>query len=50
MQVSWTGSMSGTHYWINGKLIYDTTNNSRKWVKISDSGGFSSGCSNGCIY
>lgn len=49
MKVSWTGSVSGTYYWIKGKLVYDTENRTRTWIKISDSGGFSPGCSNGCI-
>ncbi|MBK7344659.1 MAG: hypothetical protein IPJ06_17140 [Saprospiraceae bacterium] len=47
--VSWTGSLSGTGYWIKGRLIYDTKSGSRKWEKISDSGGFETGCSKGCI-
>jgi len=47
--VSWTGSMSGTRYWIKGKVTFNAQNNSRSWMKISDSGGFSPDCSNGCI-
>ena len=49
MTVSWTGSMSGTYYWIKGKLSYNLDNGSRNWTKISDSGGFTPGCSQGCI-
>ncbi|MDR2409639.1 MAG: hypothetical protein LBE13_16225 [Bacteroidales bacterium] len=49
MRVSWIGSVSGSSYWIKGRLIYDTESKRRIWQKISDSGGFSPGCSNGCI-
>jgi hypothetical protein len=49
MRVSWVGGISGTSYWIKGRLIYDIENQTRSWQKISDSGGFSPGCSNGCI-
>lgn len=48
MTVGWSGSMTGNAYWIKGKLVINS-NGSREWLKINDSGGFSSGCSNGCI-
>jgi hypothetical protein len=49
MRVSWVGSMTGASYWIKGRLIYDLETRRRSWEKISDSGGFSPGCSKGCI-
>ncbi len=49
MMASWTGSISGASYWIKGRLIFNTTAKTRTWEKIADSGGFSPGCSNGCI-
>jgi hypothetical protein len=49
MKVSWTGSLTGNSYWIKGILNYDIDTGRRSWEKISDSGGFSPGCSNGCI-
>jgi hypothetical protein len=49
MTVSWTGAISGASYWIKGRLLFNTETGSRKWEKISDSGGFQAGCSNGCI-
>ena len=49
MLVSWTGSLSGTYYWIKGRLVFNTSSKTRSWEKLSDSGGFSPGCSNGCI-
>jgi hypothetical protein len=48
MKVNWYGSLSGRHYWIRGELII-TSSGQRRWNKISDSGGFSPGCSRGCI-
>jgi hypothetical protein len=48
MQVGWQGSLSGTQYWIQGKLIIDKNGN-KQWLKIKDSGGFYAGCSNNCI-
>lgn len=48
MTVGWSGSMTGNAYWIKGKLVVNS-NGSSEWLKINDSGGFSSGCSNGCI-
>ena len=48
MQVGWQGSLSGTQYWIQGKLIIDSNGN-KQWLKIKDSGGFYAGCSNNCI-
>jgi len=50
MTVSWTGSISGASYWIKGRLLFNMENSSRKWEKISDSGGFQSGCGNDCIH
>jgi hypothetical protein len=49
MRISWVGSVSGMSYWIKGRLLYDLETRRRSWQKISDSGGFSPGCSNGCI-
>ena len=48
MKVNWYGSLTGRHYWIKGELII-TNSGQRRWNKISDSGGFSPGCSQGCI-
>ena len=48
MKVNWYGSLSGRHYWIRGELII-TSSGQRRWNKVSDSGGFSPGCSRGCI-
>ena len=48
VKVGWYGSLSGTHYWIYGKLMVNA-DGSKSWLKISDSGGFSGGCSIGCI-
>ncbi len=50
MKVSWKGSISGSTYWIKGYLKIDMESGGRSWQKISDSGGFSPGCSRGCIY
>jgi hypothetical protein len=48
MTASWNGSLSGTLYWIKGRLIIE--NGSKSWEKISDSGvGFSPGCGKSCI-
>jgi hypothetical protein len=47
---SWVGSISGTKYWIKGSLSYNLETGRRSWAKVSDSGGFSPGCSNECIY
>lgn len=47
--VSWVGSISNTQYWIKGVLTVNLDSGRRSWTKISDSGGFSPGCSNGCI-
>lgn len=48
MTVGWQGSLSGNQYYIKGQLTIDKDGN-KSWNKIKDSGGFSSGCSNGCI-
>ncbi len=50
MTVQWTGSLSGNRYWIKGKLLINAETKGLTWLKISDSGGFSGGCSNGCVY
>lgn len=47
MKIGWYGSLTGTHYWIKGKLVIGEQ--SREWLKISDSGGFNPGCSKNCI-
>lgn len=47
MTVNWYGSLSGRHYWIKGTLFISPSG--RRWNKISDSGGFSPGCSQNCI-
>ena len=50
MKVGWKGSITGTPYWIEGKLKIDA-NGSKRWTKISDSGGFKyveGGCTAGC--
>jgi len=49
MQVEWTGGLSGTRYWIKGKLLVNLDTGAKEWQKIADSGGFSPGCSQGCI-
>lgn len=51
MTIGWYGSLSGTHYWIKGKLIINS-NGSKEWLKITDSNNFLSkaGCSKNCIY
>jgi len=53
--VSWTGSLSGTAYWVKGKLKLKytagndgTVSETRAWEKIADSGGFSAGCGQSC--
>lgn len=48
MTAHWYGSLTGIHYWIKGKLLI-APDGSKKWIKISDSGGFSPGCSKNCI-
>ena len=48
MTAAWNGSLTGTPYWIKGRLIIDGS--SKSWEKIQDSGGFKSGCANSCIY
>jgi hypothetical protein len=48
MLVSWSGSWSGARYWIRGKLII-RHGGGMEWNKQNDSGGFSPGCSSGCI-
>jgi len=48
MIVGWEGSLSGKKYWIEGKLLR-YIGGRKKWIKIRDSSGFSSGCSIGCI-
>ncbi len=48
MKVGWKGSLSGSSYWIEGKLVR-YLNGRNKWIKIRDNGGFQSGCSNSCI-
>lgn len=48
MTVGWYGSISRGHFFIKGKLII-YSNGSKDWIKIRDSGGFKTGCSNGCI-
>jgi len=48
MKVRWKGSLSGSSYWIEGKLVR-SLNGRNKWIKIRDNGGFQVGCSNGCI-
>ena len=48
MKIGWRGSLSGSKYWIEGKLIR-YVNGRYKWIKIRDNGGFQTGCSNGCI-
>ncbi len=53
MTAHWYGGWSGNHYWIKGILTYDSSNPNnvtRNWQKVEDSGGFSPGCSKGCIY
>ncbi len=47
MTVIWYGSISGSKYWIKGILVISTTG--RRWIKESDSGGFSPNCSKNCI-
>ncbi|MPS72480.1 MAG: hypothetical protein E2590_04935 [Chryseobacterium sp.] len=49
MVVGWYGSLTGTHYWIQGKLIINS-NGSKEWLKTNDSGGFKSGCSRDCSF
>jgi len=49
MEVQWYGSLTGTRYWIKGRLTFDLNSGRRSWQKISDSGGFPPGCSKGCI-
>ncbi len=49
MKIQWYGSWTGTRYWIKGKLTVDLDSGKKKWHKISDSEGFSPGCSQGCI-
>jgi len=48
MTVGWFGTYSSRKYWIEGILVKNL-NGSYKWVKRRDSGGFQTGCSNGCI-
>lgn len=48
MTVGWQGSISGNQYYIKGQLVVDKDGN-KSWNKIKDSGGFSPGCSTGCI-
>lgn len=48
MTVNWQGSLSGNNYWIKGKLII-SSNGTKTWLKIKDSGGFYAGCSQGCV-
>ncbi len=47
--VGWYGSLTGTHYWIKGKLVI-YSDGRKEWLKIRDSGGFNPGCSTDCIY
>jgi hypothetical protein len=47
--VSWRGSLSGSNYWIRGTLIINAKSGGMEWQKQNDSGGFSPGCSKGCI-
>lgn len=49
MVIGWYGSLTGTHYWIQGKLIINS-NGAKEWLKINDSGGFKSGCSRDCSF
>lgn len=49
MKVQWYGNWSGTRYWIKGKLNVDMNSGKKEWLKTADSGGFSPGCSRGCI-
>lgn len=47
--LSWVGSVSKKKYWVKGVLTVKVDSNTRSWAKISDSGGFTPGCSRGCI-
>ena len=49
MTVGWYGSLTGTHYWIQGKLVV-YSNGSKEWLKVNDSGGFNPGCSKDCNF
>lgn len=49
MVIGWYGSLTGTQYWIQGKLVI-YSNGSKEWLKINDSGGFKSGCSRDCSF
>lgn len=49
MVIGWFGSLTGTKYWIQGKLVI-YSNGSKEWLKINDSGGFKSGCSKDCSF
>ena len=48
LKVTWYGSLSGRRYWIKGKAIVDPDKDSKKWIKISDSGGFPPNCGTYC--
>lgn len=48
IMVSWRGGWTGASYWIRGKLTI-TKGGNMEWAKQNDSGGFSPGCSGGCI-
>ncbi|HMP92966.1 MAG TPA: hypothetical protein PKD90_08860 [Phnomibacter sp.] len=49
MTASWRGSLTGTFYWIKGRLIMGLDDKQISWEKISDSGGFPAGCGQRCI-
>lgn len=49
MTAYWTGSLSGTQYWIKGRLILDLETKAKSWEKIKDSGGFKAGCGGSCL-
>ena len=49
MTTSWTGSMSGSKYWIKGKLICDVDGCNPSWTKIEDSQLLPMGCGRDCI-
>ena len=49
MKVSWNGAWSGNYYWIRGQIIIHISTGKIEWQKINDGGGFSPGCSQGCI-
>jgi hypothetical protein len=48
MTVQWRGSISGSRYFIEGRLLINLENNELEWIKTTDSGGFVPGCGTHC--